>query len=108
MTGITRISKESIFSDLNNPRVISTTTDSYTASFGFTRDEVESSLKEYGLEDRLQEVQDWYDGFTYGKAAYGLMLTNREVYLMFEEMIEGWLSGSVPAYNDFIQAMLLR
>lgn len=79
MTGITRISKESIFSDLNNPRVISTTTDSYTASFGFTRDEVESSLKEYGLEDRLQEVQDWYDGFTYGKAAYGLMLTNREV-----------------------------
>ncbi len=66
LTGITRVGKESIFSDLNNPRVISTTTNSYTDSFGFTRVEVEEALKEYGLEDRSREVQDWYDGFTFG------------------------------------------
>ena len=59
MTGITRISKESIFSDLNNPRIISTTTNSYTDSFGFTWDEVEEALKEYGIENQGQEVKDW-------------------------------------------------
>lgn len=205
MTGIARVGKESVFSDLNNLRVISTTTNSYTNSFGFIRDEVENALKEYGLETHLQEVQDWYDGFAFGKqkevynpwsilnylkertfapywantssnqlinqliqkgnknvkmiledllngktlkvrideqivfeqlgrkesaiwslllasgylkvndlwvnvnngkATYELMLTNREVRLMFEGMIEEWFSESVPAYNEFIQAML--
>lgn len=205
MTGVTRISKESIFSDLNNPRIISTTTNSYTDSFGFTWDEVEEALKEYGLENQGQEVKDWYDGFSFGerkgiynpwsllnylkekrfaaywantsgnrlvnrliqkgnknvkmivedllngksltirmdeqvafdqlerresaiwslllasgylkvnalhinvktgKTTYELMLTNREVRLMFEGMIEEWFSESVPAYNDFIRAVL--
>lgn len=67
MTGITRIGKESIFSDLNNLRVISTTTESYADAFGFTRREVEQALKEYGLESHLKEVQNWYDGFAFGK-----------------------------------------
>lgn len=205
MTGITRVGKESIFSDLNNPRVISTTTNSYMDSFGFTLEEVEQALEEYGLESTLQEVRDWYDGFVFGrkkeiynpwsilnylkertfapywantssnrlinqliqkgnknikmamedllnekkikirldeqiifeqlgrresaiwslllasgylkvcdfqisaksgKAVYEMMLTNREVRLMFEGMIEEWFSESVPAYNDFIQALL--
>ncbi len=66
MTGITRISKESVFSDLNNPRIVSTTTNSYTDSFGFTWEEVESALKEYGLEAQGQEVKSWYDGFRFG------------------------------------------
>jgi len=204
MTGITRISKESVFSDLNNPRIVSTTTNSYTDSFGFTWEEVEESLKEYGLEAQRQEVKAWYDGFSFGerkeiynpwsllnylkekrfaaywsntsgnrlvnrliqkgnknvkmimedllngrflkirmdeqvafeqlerresaiwslllasgylkvnnlhinakngKTTYELMLTNREVRLMFEGMIEEWFSESVPAYNDFIRAM---
>lgn len=205
MTGITRISKESIFSDLNNLRMISVTTNSYTDSFGFTWEEVEKALKEYGLEEQRQEVKNWYDGFRFGerkeifnpwsllnylkekrfvaywantssnrlvnqliqkgsknvkmimedllngkslniqmdeqvafeqleyresaiwslllasgylkvnafhinsnngKITYELMLTNREVKLMFQGMIEEWFSESVPAYNDFIQAML--
>ncbi len=67
MTGITRISKESVFSDLSNLRIVSITTNSYTDSFGFTWEEVESALKEYGLEAQGQEVKSWYDGFRFGE-----------------------------------------
>lgn len=66
MTGITRVSKESIFSDLNNLKVITTTSDEYATSFGFTEEEVFSSLEYFGLSDRKQEVKEWYDGFTFG------------------------------------------
>lgn len=67
MTGITRVSKESIFSDLNNLEVVTTTFDKYEDAFGFTEEEVFLALKEYGLEDRKAEVKHWYDGFTFGK-----------------------------------------
>lgn len=67
MTGITRVSKESVFSDLNNLTVVTTTTDRYTDCFGFTQEEVASALKEYELEDKESEVKYWYDGFTFGK-----------------------------------------
>ena len=66
MTGITRVSKESIFSDLNNLEVVTTSFNKYTDSFGFTEDEVFAALKEYGIEDRMAEVKHWYDGFTFG------------------------------------------
>ena len=205
MTGITRISKESVFSDLNNLEVVTTTSEKYEDSFGFTEEEVWEALKEYGWYEERQKVKDWYDGFTFGsrtgiynpwsminylktgrlsaywantssnrlvnqliqrsgkrvkvimedllngktlktqideqivfyqlnskesavwslllaggylkvrglqinprtdKISYELMLTNREVRLMFEGMIEDWFSETVPAYNDFIRAML--
>lgn len=67
LTGITRISKESIFSDLNNLAVVTTTTNSYTDSFGFTQEEVDHALKEYGLSDKREEVKEWYDGFIFGE-----------------------------------------
>lgn len=67
MTGITRVSKESIFSDLNNLEVITTTSNKYVSSFGFIEEEVFSSLEEYGLSDRRQQVKDWYDGFAFGE-----------------------------------------
>lgn len=66
MTGITRVSKESIFSDLNNLNVVTTTSDDYRLSFGFTEEEVFSSLAEYGLEETKDEVKKWYDGFSFG------------------------------------------
>lgn len=66
MTGITRVSKESIFSDLNNLNVVTTTSDEYADSFGFTEEEVFSALDEYSLSDRKEEVKSWYDGFTFG------------------------------------------
>lgn len=67
MTGITRVSKESIFSDLNNPEVVTTTTEKYEDVFGFTEEEVFSALDTYGYGDRKDEVKYWYDGFTFGK-----------------------------------------
>ncbi len=207
MTGITRVSKESIFSDLNNIEVVTTTSEKYEDVFGFTQQEVEGALQEFGLEDRRQIVKDWYDGFTFGKRRdiynpwsilnylekrrlspwwantssnsmvdkliregdknikmsmeellkgellktqideqivfeqlglkngaiwslllaagylkveelsvdevsgkeqYSLALTNREVRLMFERMIEGWFSENCAAYNDFIRALLCK
>lgn len=203
MTGITRVSKESIFSDLNNLEVVTTTSEKYQDSFGFTQQEVSKALEEYGLSDREKEVKEWYDGFTFGKkrdiynpwsiinyldkrelttywantssnglvgkliregsedvkvimedllegrnlhtqideqiifnqldydnsaiwslllasgylkveqyglvkgrGEYELALTNREVRLMFENMIRGWFVKATPAYNKFIEALL--
>ena len=66
MTGITRVSKESTFSDLNNLKVVTTTSDEYAESFGFTETEVFDVLDEYGLSDKKQDVKQWYDGFIFG------------------------------------------
>ena len=205
MTGITRVSKESIFSDLNNLEVVTITSEKYQDCFGFTQQEVSDALKEYGLADKEEEVRAWYDGFTFGnqtdiynpwsiinyldkrifntywantssnglvgkliregstnmkmvmedllkggslhtyvdeqivfnrldsresavwslmlasgylkmerfiqnekrgKHGYDLVLTNQEVRIMFEQMIEEWFSEATPAYNDFIRALL--
>lgn len=204
MTGITRVSKESIFSDLNNLTIVTTTSSLYADSFGFTQQEVWDALAEYGLSDEKDEVRNWYDGFTFGnmtdiynpwsiinylkyakfspywantssntlvgkliregsadtkmimedllsgrmlctqideqiifdqlgrkesaiwslllasgylrvnhlrmdkrdRMIYELALTNREVSLMFEQMVEDWFSDFTPAYNNFIKALL--
>lgn len=204
MTGITRVSKESIFSDLNNLTVVTTTSRLYMDSFGFTQQEVWGALEEYGLSQRKEDVRNWYDGFTFGtqtdiynpwsiinylkfkefspywantssnslagkliregsadtkmmmedllsgrpihtqideqivfsqlgnkesavwslllaagylrvkhwrmdkrgRRVYELVLTNREVSLMFEQMVEDWFSDFTPAYNSFIKALL--
>ena len=66
MTGITRISKESIFSDLNNLEVVTTTSKKYATAFGFTEKEVFAALDEYGLSEEKEEVRKWYDGFSFG------------------------------------------
>lgn len=204
MTGITRVSKESVFFDLNNIETVTTTSEKYETSFGFTQEEVRNALKEYDLFEEREHVQTWYDGFTFGRSSgiynpwsvinylnkkkfapywantssnslvsrliregsadmkmvmedllsgktlrtqmdeqivfsqlgrkesavwslllaggylrakhwnmderdrmiYELVLTNREVSLMFEQMIEDWFSDFTPAYNHFIQALL--
>ncbi len=67
MTGITRVSKESIFSDLNNLEVITTTSDKYATAFGFTEEEVFTALEECGYGDKKELVKSWYDGFTFGE-----------------------------------------
>ena len=67
MTGITRVSKESIFSDLNNLKVVTTTSNEYATSFGFTEEEVFAALDECGLSKEKGEVKRWYDGFIFGK-----------------------------------------
>ena len=67
MTGITRVSKESVFSDLNNLEVVTTTSDKYADVFGFTEKEVFDALDERGLSKEKEEVKRWYDGFVFGK-----------------------------------------
>ncbi len=67
MTGITRVSRESIFSDLNNLEIVTTTSEKYSDCFGFTEKEVFAALAEYGLWEQRQEVKAWYDGFTFGR-----------------------------------------
>ena len=67
MTGITRVSKESVFSDLNNPEVVTITSDKYATAFGFTEEEVFSVLDEYGYGEQKEKVKWWYDGFAFGK-----------------------------------------
>ncbi|MEH2952022.1 AAA family ATPase [Candidatus Merdisoma sp. JLR.KK011] len=203
MTGITRVSKESVFSDLNNLMVVTTTSDAYADCFGFTEKEVWAALEEFGRLEEKGEVKNWYDGFTFGKRSdiynpwsilnylktgkfsaywantssnsligkliqegnpnikmimedfllgksfhvqfdeqivfsqldrkesavwslllasgylrmksyvlkggrttYELVLTNEEVRLMFEEMIEDWFGGDPLSYNEFIKALL--
>ncbi len=66
LTGITRIGKESIFSDLNNLEVVTATSEKYETDFGFTGEEVWEALEEYGLTEKGQMVKEWYDGFTFG------------------------------------------
>lgn len=67
MTGITRVGKESIFSDMNNLEVVTTTSNKYEEAFGFTEPEVLAALEEYGAEERMQDVKSWYDGFVFGR-----------------------------------------
>ena len=66
MTGITRVSKESIFSDLNNLKVVTTTSNEYGTSFGFTEEEVFAAMDEYGLTES-EKGKSWYDGFLFRK-----------------------------------------
>ncbi len=205
MTGVTRVSKESIFSDLNNLEVVTTTSEKYEEAFGFVQQEVSSALAEYELTGKEELVRQWYDGFTFGKRTdiynpwsilnfldkrkfsaywansssnrlvgkliresstdmkmaiedllhgkpfhtwideqivydqleenesavwslllaggylkvqtytmdeatgreeYQLMLTNKEVYLLFDRMIRSWFSQKGSAYNEFIRALL--
>ena len=68
MTGITRVSKESIFSDLNNIEVVTTTAGKYETAFGFTEEEVFESLDEFGMSGEKQRVKWWYDGFIFGES----------------------------------------
>ncbi len=204
LTGITRVSKESVFSDLNHLKMITTTSKKYETAFGFTEKEVLAALEEFGLSDQKQEVKCWYDGFRFGnhdsiynpwsilnfldekelkafwvntssnsmvgqlihdggmemklvmedllmgrefrtqmdeeivfkqlnkkksavwslllasgylkalevkqndrgKQEYVLALTNREVRLMFDEMVMDWFSNKNLDYNDFSEALL--
>ncbi len=66
MTGITRVSRESIFSDLNNLEIVTTISEKYADCFGFTEEEVFDALDEFGLSGHRQEVKSWYDGFNFG------------------------------------------
>lgn len=66
LTGIIRVIKAGIFSDLNNLRTYTILSDVYTDSYGLTEEEVEKSLKDYGIGAEILKVKDWYDGYKFG------------------------------------------
>ena len=88
MTGITRVSKESIFSDLNHLKVVTTTSDEYADCFGFTEEEVFAGMDEFGYTEK-EKIKNWYDGFIFG--------TKRDIYNPWS--ILNYLdTGNVRAY----------
>ncbi|WP_032844526.1 AAA family ATPase, partial [Fusobacterium vincentii] len=66
LTGIIRVIKAGIFSDLNNLSTYTILSDDYTDSYGLTEEEVEKSLKDYGIGQEISKVKDWYDGYRFG------------------------------------------
>ncbi|MCD7957737.1 MAG: ATP-binding protein [Lachnospiraceae bacterium] len=94
ITGITRITHESIFSDLNNLAVVTTTTRMYETSFGFTEQEVFEAVDAYGFSEQKEEVRRWYDGFQFGsqKGIYNpWSILN---FLKFGEFSPYWMNTS--------------
>ena len=104
LTGIIRVIKAGIFSDLNNLRTYTILSDDYTDIYGLTEEEVEKSLKDYGIEAEISKVKDWYDGYKFGDS---------EVYnpwsilnfLRFKELRAYWVDTSG---NDLIKDVLKK
>ena len=104
LTGIIRVIKAGIFSDLNNLSTYTILSDMYTDSYGLTEEEVEKSLKDYGIEHEISNVKDWYDGYKFG---------NSEVYnpwsilnfLQYKELRAYWVDTSG---NDLINDVLKK
>ena len=94
MTGITRVSKESMFSDLNNLNVVTATSNEYATCFGFTEKEVFASLDEAGLSDKKEIIKKWYDGFTFGKYKDIYNPWSITCYLDKKELRTYWVSTS--------------
>ena len=104
LTGIIRVIKAGIFSDLNNLRTYTILSEMYTDSYGLTEEEVVKSLKDYGIEQEISNVKDWYDGYKFGDS---------EVYnpwsilnfLQYKELRAYWVDTSG---NDLINDVLKK
>lgn len=105
LTGITRVSKESVFSDLNNLVVVSVTSKKYATAFGFTEDEVFSALQEFGLEDAMDNVRKWYDGFRFGEFSGIYNPWSIINYLAEQETKAYWANTSS---NDLVKDLIRR
>ena len=105
LTGITRVSKESIFSDLNNLTVVTTTSEKYSTQFGFTQDEVSHALEEYGLEEQKEKVKYWYDGFSFGNQKEMYNPWSITCFLEERKFKPYWVNTSS---NEMITALIQR
>ena len=104
MTGITRVSKESIFSDLNNLVVVTTTSNQYNTAFGFTEEEVFTALEEQEISDEKEKVKEWYDGFTFGNKKDIYNPWSIINYLKFKKYETYWAdSSSNRLVNELIR-----
>ncbi|MFA1755489.1 AAA family ATPase [Fusobacterium animalis] len=104
LTGIIRVIKAGIFSDLNNLSTYTILSDNYTDSYGLTEEEVEKSLKDYGIGQEISKVKDWYDGYKFGNSeVYNpWSITN---FLRFKELRAYWVDTSG---NDLINDVLKK
>lgn len=94
MTGITRVSKESVFSDLNHLTVVTTTSRMYETCFGFTEEEVVAALEEFSMQDQLADVKRWYDGFLFGRSDNIYNPWSITNFLKFGELTAYWTNTS--------------
>lgn len=94
MTGITRVSKESIFSDLNNLTVITTTSEKYRTQFGFLESEVSDALEAFGIPEEQKNVARWYDGFTFGSQSNIYNPWSITNFLEYREYRPYWANSS--------------
>ena len=97
ITGITRVASESIFSDMNNPAVVTTTTPLYEDALGFTEAEVAESLAEFGMSSMMDDVRSWYDGFTFGEVAGIYNPWSITCLLQYREIENYWANSSSNA-----------
>ena len=120
ITGITRVSKESMFSDLNNLVVITTSSKDYATVFGFKEEEVFHALDEYGLSDKKCDVKEWYDGFTFGSQRdiynpWSIInfLENKKIDTYWADtssnsLINHLIKKSVPEIKELMELLLKR
>ena len=124
MTGITRVSKESIFSDLNNLEVVTATSDKYATSFGFTEEEVFTALDECGLGKEKEKVKLWYDGFIFGshkdiynpwsiinfvdKGEYGTYWANTSANGLVGKLIREGNADIKSTFEDLLEGKTIR
>ena len=120
MTGITRVSKESVFSDLNNLKVITVESDEYSGVFGFSEEEVFLALDNFNLSDKKQIVKEWYDGFTFGKQKdiynpWSIInfLENKKIDTYWADtssnsLIDHLMKKSVPEIKELMELLLKR
>ena len=124
MTGITRVSKESIFSDLNNLEVVTVSSDKYATAFGFTEEEVFTSLDKYDLGEEKEGVKKWYDGFVFGKhrdiynpwsilnfldkKTYGTYWANTSSNALVNKLVREGNSDIKNVFEDLLKGKVVR
>ena len=120
ITGLTRVSKESIFSDLNNLKVITVESDEYSDTFGFSEEEVFLALDDFNLSDKKQIVKEWYDGFTFGSQRdiynpWSIInfLENKKIDTYWADtssnsLINHLIKKSVPEIKELMELLLKR
>ena len=124
MTGITRVSKESIFSDLNNLEVVTVSSNKYATAFGFTEEEVFASLEECNLGEEKEGVKRWYDGFVFGnhkdiynpwsilnfldKKTYGTYWANTSSNALVNKLIQEGNSEIKNLFEDLLKGKIIR
>lgn len=109
LTGIIRVIKAGIFSDLNNLRTYTILSDDYTDSYGLTEEEVEKSLKDYGIGAEISKVKDWYDGYKFGASEvynpWSILNFLQDKELKDKELKAYWVDTSG---NDLINDVLKK